>query len=99
MRIMNFILPTIGARVIGVALSVALSAQVGLAAGDAHADAVGQVSRVQLTAYGIPPEGKKTAKAVGPLLSSTNLCTTRRPKTGIPFSSLRPAPSFMCPVP
>ena len=64
MRIMNFILPTIGARVIGVALSVALSAQVGLAAGDAHADAVGQVSRVQLTAYGIPPEGKKTAKAL-----------------------------------
>ncbi|MEQ9169724.1 MAG: FecR family protein, partial [Rhodospirillales bacterium] len=51
-------------RAAGMVFCLAWSALIGLTAADARADAVGKVSKVQLTAYGIAPEGRKTEKVL-----------------------------------
>ena len=64
MQIMLSLFKVFGPRATRAILGVGLSALIGLASVDVQAAAVGTVSKVQLTAYGMPPEGKKTEKTL-----------------------------------
>ncbi|UTW51854.1 FecR domain-containing protein [bacterium SCSIO 12827] len=64
MQIMLSLFKVFGPRATRAILGVGLSALIGLASVDVQAAAVGTVSKVQLTAYGMPPEGRKTEKTL-----------------------------------
>ncbi len=64
MQTMLSLFKVFGPRASRAILGVGLSALIGLASVDVQAAAVGTVSKVQLTAYGMPPEGRKTEKTL-----------------------------------